>query len=114
MQGRPVGLYIPPPEIQGKVKKMKGNKEMSAPETQLVASGRLACTSEADSAQRITGQCSQRLLFTPRFTLGHASHHCTMHCSTHTAGTHMHVPQDSIAAFQLQHTPLWSLSGNSI
>ena len=46
---------------------MKGNKEMSAPETQLVASGRLASASEADSARHISGQFSQRLLLTCRF-----------------------------------------------
>ena len=57
-----MGLYIPSPEIQGKVKKVKGNKEMSAPETQLVASGRLASASEADSAQHISGQFCQRHL----------------------------------------------------
>lgn len=61
MQGRPVGLYIPPHEIQGKVKKTKGNKEMSAPETQLVASGRLASASEADSAQHIPGMASDHV-----------------------------------------------------
>ena len=64
MQGRPVGLYIPPPDIQGKVKKVKGDKEMSAPETQLVASGRLASASEADSAQHTSGQFSPWLLLT--------------------------------------------------
>lgn len=108
MQGRPVGLYIPPPEIQGKVKKVKGTKEMSAPETQLVASGRLASASEADSAQHISGGFSQRLLLICRFMPGHASHDCTLHCSTQTAGTHMHGPQDSIATCQLHHNFLCS------
>lgn len=56
-----MGLYIPPHEIQGKVKKTKGNKEMSAPETQLVASGRLASASEADSAQHIPGMASDHV-----------------------------------------------------
>ena len=97
MQGRPVGLYIPPREVQGKVNKMKGNKEMSAPETQLVASGRLASASEADSAQHIPGQVSQRLLLTCKFMPGHASHDCTLLCSTQTAGTHMRGPQDSLS-----------------
>ena len=97
MQGRPVGLYIPPREIQGKVKKTKGNKEMSAPETQLVASGRLASASEADSAQHTPGQVSQRLLLTCTFMPGHASHDCTLLCSTQTAGTHMRGPQDSLS-----------------
>ena len=50
-----MGLYIPPAEIQGKVKK-KRNGEMNAPETQLVASGRLASASEADTAQHLAGQ----------------------------------------------------------
>ncbi len=54
-QGRPVGLYTPPPELQGKAKKRSKGGEMTAPETQLVASGRLASASEADSAQRLTG-----------------------------------------------------------
>ncbi len=114
MQGRPVGLYIPPPEIQGKVKRVKGNKEMSAPETQLVASGRLASASEADSAEHVSGQFSQHLLLTSRFMPGHASHDCILHCSIQTAGTHMHGSQNSIniAAFQLHHTFLWSLFGN--
>ena len=78
---------------------MKGNKEMSAPETQLVASGRLASASEADSAQHISGQFSLHLLFTCRFVPGQASHDCTLHCSIQTAGTHMHGSQKSIAAF---------------
>ena len=50
-----MGLYIPPTELQGKANKVKNN-QLSAPDTQLVASGRLASASEADSAQFMTGQ----------------------------------------------------------
>ena len=55
MQGRPGGLYTPPPEMQGKVDSRQ-KTEASAPEMQLVNSISLACAIEADSAQRPKGE----------------------------------------------------------
>lgn len=57
MQGRPVGQYIPPSDIQPKTKQQQQKKgvELTAPETQVVASGRHAGAADADSAQPITG-----------------------------------------------------------
>lgn len=57
MQGRPVGQYIPPSELQqskAKQEKQKGG-ELSAPDTQVIASGRLVSASEAGTAQPYTG-----------------------------------------------------------
>ena len=55
MQGRPVGQYSPPQEIQPKAKQQKKRVEMAVPETQLVASGQLASASESESAQLAAG-----------------------------------------------------------
>ncbi|KAL3139351.1 hypothetical protein ABBQ38_003686 [Trebouxia sp. C0009 RCD-2024] len=57
LQGRPVGQYIPPSELQqskAKQEKQKGG-ELSAPDTQVIASGRLVSASEAGTAQPYTG-----------------------------------------------------------
>lgn len=58
MQGRPVGQYIPPSELQSKAKQKKPTGgELSAPDTQVIASGRLVSASEAGMAQPYTGGC---------------------------------------------------------
>lgn len=56
MQGRPVGQYIPPSDIQPKSKQQKKNGvELTAPETQVVASGRHADAEDSESALPMTG-----------------------------------------------------------
>lgn len=56
MQGRPVGQYIPPSDIQPKSKQQKKKGvEMTVPETQVVASGRHAGPEDAESARPMTG-----------------------------------------------------------
>ena len=58
MQGRPVGQYIPPSELQSKAKQQKKKSdEATAPESQVIASGRLVSASEAGMAQPHTGGC---------------------------------------------------------
>ena len=56
MQGRPVGQYVPPSDIQPKSKQQKKKGiELTAPEAQVVASGRHAGAEDAESAQPMTG-----------------------------------------------------------
>ena len=64
MQGQPVGQYNPPPEIQPKTKQQKKRAEMTVPETQVVASGRLASASEAESGQLATGEFLHIIMYT--------------------------------------------------